>query len=134
VQAVFRVDEGVTIRSVLGDDPSPSGHSRVDAYPHRALTMLGRNEPVAEIDYYSKRADGLNPPRPARAMEPLPPITTAPESRPGTDGLTLRRCRPAHRAGAAAMIDRLVHHAEVVALKGDSYRLRKRDPAASPQP
>lgn len=28
---------------------------------------------------------------------------------------------------AAAMIDRLVHHAEVVALKGDSYRLRGRD-------
>jgi DNA replication protein DnaC len=36
---------------------------------------------------------------------------------------------------AAAMIDRLVHHAEVVALKGDSYRLKYRDlghvPAAS---
>jgi DNA replication protein DnaC len=28
---------------------------------------------------------------------------------------------------AAAMIDRLVHHAEVVALKGDSYRLNDRD-------
>jgi DNA replication protein DnaC len=28
---------------------------------------------------------------------------------------------------AAAMIDRLVHHAEVVNLKGDSYRLRDRD-------
>lgn len=28
---------------------------------------------------------------------------------------------------AAAMIDRLVHHAEVVALKGDSYRVRNRD-------
>ena len=28
---------------------------------------------------------------------------------------------------AAAMIDRLVHHAEVVALKGDSYRLTDRD-------
>jgi DNA replication protein DnaC len=25
------------------------------------------------------------------------------------------------------MIDRLVHHAEVIALKGDSYRLRNRD-------
>jgi DNA replication protein DnaC len=36
---------------------------------------------------------------------------------------------------AAAMIDRLVHHAEVVSLKGDSYRLKDRDlgrvPAAS---
>jgi len=28
---------------------------------------------------------------------------------------------------AAAMIDRLVHHAEAVSLKGDSYRLRDRD-------
>ena len=35
-----------------------------------------------------------------------------------------------HRGGddvvAAAMIDRLVHHAEVISLKGDSYRLRNR--------
>ncbi len=28
---------------------------------------------------------------------------------------------------AAAMIDRLVHHADVIALKGDSYRLKGRD-------
>jgi DNA replication protein DnaC len=28
---------------------------------------------------------------------------------------------------AGAMIDRLVHHAEIVALKGDSYRLKNRD-------
>ena len=28
---------------------------------------------------------------------------------------------------AAAMIDRLVHHADIVALKGDSYRVRDRD-------
>ena len=33
---------------------------------------------------------------------------------------------------AAAMIDRLVHHAEVIALKGDSYRLRNRDLGARP--
>jgi DNA replication protein DnaC len=30
-------------------------------------------------------------------------------------------------AVAAAMIDRLVHHAEVVSLKGDRYRLKDRD-------
>ena len=39
---------------------------------------------------------------------------------------------------AAAMIDRLVHHADVIALKGDSYRLRDRDlgrtPPAADQP
>ena len=33
---------------------------------------------------------------------------------------------------AVAMIDRLVHHAEILALKGDSYRLRDRD-LARPQ-
>ena len=37
---------------------------------------------------------------------------------------------------AAAMIDRLVHHADVIALKGDSYRLKDRDlgrvPTATP--
>jgi DNA replication protein DnaC len=33
---------------------------------------------------------------------------------------------------AGAMIDRLVHHAEVVALKGDSYRLRGRDLGKGP--
>src|SRR6202035_5148295 len=39
---------------------------------------------------------------------------------------------------AAAMIDRLVHHADVIALKGDSYRLKDRDlgrvPAAATEP
>jgi DNA replication protein DnaC len=39
---------------------------------------------------------------------------------------------------AAAMTDRLVHHADVIALKGDSYRLKDRDlgrvPAASTEP
>src|SRR4051794_29318157 len=34
---------------------------------------------------------------------------------------------------AAAMIDRLVHHADVVALKGDSYRLKDRDPRPHPR-
>ncbi len=33
---------------------------------------------------------------------------------------------------AAAMIDRLVHQAELIALKGDSYRLRNRDPGGRP--
>ncbi len=35
---------------------------------------------------------------------------------------------------AAAMIDRLVHHAEILALKGDSYRLRDRDLARPASP
>jgi DNA replication protein DnaC len=33
---------------------------------------------------------------------------------------------------AAAMIDRLVHHAEILALKGDSYRLRDKDLSSPP--
>jgi len=33
---------------------------------------------------------------------------------------------------AAAMIDRLVYHAEVVSLKGDSYRLRDKDLGRAP--
>jgi DNA replication protein DnaC len=32
------------------------------------------------------------------------------------------------------MIDRLVHHAEIIALKGDSYRLRNRDLGRGPSP
>jgi hypothetical protein len=35
---------------------------------------------------------------------------------------------------AAAMIDRLVHHAEILSLKGDSYRLRDRDLGGRPPP
>jgi DNA replication protein DnaC len=39
---------------------------------------------------------------------------------------------------AAAMIDRLIHHAEILNLKGDSYRLNDKDlgsppPARSPE-
>ena len=32
------------------------------------------------------------------------------------------------------MIDRLVHHAEVISLKGDSYRLKNRDLGRVPAP
>ena len=35
-------------------------------------------------------------------------------------------------AVATAMLDRLVHHAEILALKGDSYRLRGKDLDARP--
>jgi hypothetical protein len=33
---------------------------------------------------------------------------------------------------ATAMVDRLVHHAELISLKGDSYRLKDRDLARPP--
>ena len=35
---------------------------------------------------------------------------------------------------AAAMIDRLVHHADIISLKGDSYRLKNRDLGRIPRP
>lgn len=35
-------------------------------------------------------------------------------------------------ATAAAMIDRLIHHAEILSLKDDSYRPKNHDPAARP--
>ena len=33
---------------------------------------------------------------------------------------------------ATAMIDRLIHHSEILSLKGDSYRLRGKDLEARP--
>ena len=33
---------------------------------------------------------------------------------------------------ATAMIDRLIHHAEILSLKGDSYRLRGKELDARP--
>jgi DNA replication protein DnaC len=32
---------------------------------------------------------------------------------------------------ASAMIDRIIHHADVISLKGNSYRLKKHQPDAS---
>ncbi len=43
-------------------------------------------------------------------------------------------CCGVPRMSSAAMIDRLVHHAEVIALKGDSYRLKDRDLGRVPTP
>jgi len=35
---------------------------------------------------------------------------------------------------ATAMIDRLIHHADILSLKGDSYRLRGKDVGPRPTP
>jgi DNA replication protein DnaC len=37
-------------------------------------------------------------------------------------------------AVATAMIDRLIHHAEILSLKGDSYRLRGKELGPRPTP
>jgi DNA replication protein DnaC len=34
---------------------------------------------------------------------------------------------------AVAMVDRLIHHAELISLKGDSYRLKNRDLGPRPR-
>lgn len=45
----------------------------------------------------------------------------------GRWGRGLRRRSRRRRHDRAAMIDRLIHHAEVISLEGDSYRLKDRD-------
>jgi DNA replication protein DnaC len=52
-------------------------------------------------------------------------------------GLAMRACQAGHRvafATAAGWVDRLAeaHHAEVIALKGDSNRLKDRDLGREP--
>jgi DNA replication protein DnaC len=68
-----------------------------------------------------------------RGKHPLP--VNVPSQAPRHSGRCPPSNKPFGRWGevfgdvtvAAAMIDRLVHHAEVVSLKGDSYRLKDRD-------
>jgi IstB-like ATP binding protein len=63
-------------------------------------------------------------------------LTVAHGPRPGTHVMDRRPRQLAPRRPAlsrpkieitVAMIDRLVHHAEVISFKGDSYRLKDRD-------
>ena len=49
------------------------------------------------------------------------------DTRPRQPGPRSTATPPPRVEITAAMIDRLVHHAEVIALKGDSYRLKDRD-------
>ena len=51
-------------------------------------------------------------------------VTSQPPSGVGRD---LRR-----RHGRRRLIDRLIHHAEILTLKGDSYRLKERGTGAAP--
>nr|WP_234312128.1 ATP-binding protein [Streptomyces griseus] len=68
----------------------------------------------------------------ARGREPVLPVHLGPLR---TASVIVTSNKPFGRWGevfgddtvAAAMIDRLVHHAEVISLKGDSYRMPGRD-------
>jgi long-subunit acyl-CoA synthetase (AMP-forming) len=72
--------------------------------------------------------------------EPKPPTCSSSSSPAATNALVIITSnKPFGRWGevlgdpvAAAMIDRLVHHAEVITTKGDSYRLKDRDPGRVP--
>ncbi len=55
--------------------------------------------------------------------DPPHPPPTPPPPPPGGAGAVASPPPPP----PAAMIDRLVHHAEVISMKGDSYRLKDRD-------
>jgi hypothetical protein len=65
---------------------------------------------------------------------PLPPSNTGNEWRFATDGWVIGRPTPrgsptwaifADQVVAAAILDRLLHHATVVNIKGKSYRMRR---------
>ena len=63
-------------------------------------------------------------------VEADPELTAALGARADHTGTTLSTDLFYDRTGdvvAAAMIDRLVHHADVISMKGDSYRLKDRD-------
>jgi len=59
----------------------------------------------------------------SRSRENAPATITLPDLASGSD----RTPGAQFAAGSPAPIHRLVHHADVIALKGDSYRLKDRD-------
>ena len=99
---------------------------------HHAGTPPGRAHPPRPRPAAGHRRGRLHPLR-GRGRQPVLPARL----QPATSGprLIVTSNKPFGRWGevfgddtvAAAMIDRLVHHAEVIALKGDSYRLKDRD-------
>jgi DNA replication protein DnaC len=89
------------------------------------LTRLSRYPLLAidEVGYIPFEPEAANPVLPAR----LQPLRTSQSHRHQQQGLGRWGEVFGDDVVAAAMIDRLVHHADIVALKGDSYRLRNRD-------
>jgi hypothetical protein len=89
------------------------------------------NSPGSAATRYSHRRSRLHPLR-TRSRQPVLPLVS---SRYERASLIVTSNKVFGRWGevfgddvvAAAMIDRLVHHAEVISLKGDSYRLKDRD-------
>ena len=126
----------------LGIRACQAGHRVAFATAAEWVARLGDAHPPRPAP---RRA---HPPRPRPAAHhrrsrlhplrrPKPPTCSSSSSPPATNEprSSSPRNKPFGRWGevfgdatvAAAMIDRLVHHAEVVDLKGDSYRLKDRD-------
>ena len=125
-QAGHRV--AVRHRSRMGRPPRR--HPRPKARLQQELTRLGRVPLliIDEVGYIPFEADAANL------------FFQLVSSRYERASLIVTSNKPFGRWGevfgdpvvAAAMIDRLVHHADVISLKGDSYRLKDRDLGPSP--
>src|SRR5215469_7509099 len=100
------------------------------------MPRTSRADPARPLPAAGHRRGRLHPVR-GRGRQPVLPARLRRYERAS---LIVTSNRPFGRWGevfgddvvAAAMIDRLVHHAEVIALKGDSYRSRTETSAASP--
>ena len=119
--------------------PASTGGVPVPGGARSARRVSGRGGSGAVRDHatvlYSWRkrfeAEGMPPPGRSFAPAEVEPVADRSTDR----GADLPAAPGASRwgevfgdvAAAAAMIDRLVHHAEVISLKGDSYRLKYRD-------
>ena len=98
---------------------------------HHAGRLQTELRPARPLPAARRRRGRLHPLR-TRSRQPVLPARLLPLR---TGLLIVTSNKPFGRWGevfgddvvAAAMIDRLVHHAEVIALKGDSYRLKDRD-------
>ncbi len=108
------------IHRLLKADAKPTGQRT-----RELITSLGFDGGKTIVDDYLRQVRPLfDPPRTYVSAHDLSSPPTS-RSRPGAESF-------GDDVVAAAMIDRLVHHAEILALKGDSYRLKDRDLARPP--
>ena len=109
-----RASSAVRHRQPVGPTSSPTP-TPLDGYKQNWLA-------VDEVGYILR----------TRSSQPVLPTRLQPLRTRQLDRNLQQAIRPLGRSlgdevVAAAMIDRLVHHAEVVSLRGDSYRLKDRD-------
>jgi hypothetical protein len=93
----------------------------VAARPHQGVRAAGANEQRPDDGLVGPRSD-LDLVRARLAPDLGAPRLAVADVFDRMDHLTA--CQ---QLAATAMIDRLIHHAEILSLKGDSYRLRGKD-------